>query len=378
MLLLMTFPAGFAVSTATGTVVDYVRPHFGHPYIFADRIVFTSVDGTHLIALDKKGRLQWELAFSGRIFEQITEDDQLFAQSNCDVYQIDVTTGQKSELRTMPENEILIMGFDKSFLAAGDSRFDHKRIRFINPADNSTLWESDKIESLADVTPSTVIAETADRIYEDKNRSYRREHEALCGFDRKTGQAKWSLPLNWPAADSVRAGKYLAVVDMLRILSVPPGHDSKLTILNPDTGDVLSQREGNFRDLWPLDDSMAVFEATGGPTEAELYVCTLPSCAKGPSILLSAREILKGRMYGDYVITAGFYDSACFARATGKRLWEKGQLEWSQPFDNEMIVTDYSRHNRAARILSIDLATGNQRVLFSRIVTDHDRASFKP
>jgi outer membrane protein assembly factor BamB len=355
-----------------------LEARFGHPYIFADRIVFTSADGTHLIALDKKGQLKWELAFSRRIFEQRTEDDGFLVQSGQDVYWIDASTGQKSGLRIMPENELLIVGFDKSFLAAADSRFDHKHIRFINSADGSTLWESDKIESLVDVTPSTIIAEAADRKYDDKDRSYQREREAICGFDRKTGLEKWSLPLSWPAVTSMRVGKYLVVVDMIRMFSLPPGHDRKLIILNPDTGEVLSQREGNFDDLWPLDDSMAVFEGIRGTTQSEFYLCTLPSCAKGSSISLFAREILTVRLYGNYIITAGLYDSACFSRSTGKRLWEKGSLEWSEPFDDQMIVTDYARHDRAARIVSIDLATGKERVLFSRTVTEHDRADFKP
>jgi hypothetical protein len=91
---------------------------------------------------------------------------------------------------------------------------------------------------------------------------------------------------------------------------------------------VLSKRDGKFTDLWPLEDSLAVLERGSGAAEAEFHVCKLPDCPKESPISLSAKEILKVRLYGEYFITAGIYDSARFERATGKRLWEKGQLEW--------------------------------------------------
>jgi hypothetical protein len=152
-----------------------------------------------------------------------------------------------------------------------------------------------------------------------------------------------------------------------------------LLILQADTGAVLSKRSGNFVDLWPLDDALGVLErGRTAADEAEFYVCEFPECAKKSPVSLSAREILSVRLYKDYIITAGIYDAACFERATGKRLWEKGQLEWSQPFDNQMIVTNFSRADQNARVVSVDLRTGQEHVLFSRKVTPHDRISFRP
>src|SRR4051812_6260689 len=78
-----------------------VQPTFGHPYIFADRIVFTSVDGTHLIAIDKKGKLQWELKFPDRIFVEHT-DEALSVQTAKHVYKIELADGKKSEMFVMP------------------------------------------------------------------------------------------------------------------------------------------------------------------------------------------------------------------------------------------------------------------------------------
>jgi hypothetical protein len=245
---------------------------------------------------------------------------------------------------------------------------------------HSTAWESGYIESIVQVTSSTVVAVTAERTYDSKRRGYHLENSNLRGFARKDGRIRWSMPLG--AADvgsvpSAQAQGFLAIVDRLRRYDPSLG-DAQLIILNPDTGAVLSKHDGTFTDLWPLVDSLGVLEHGNGGAEAEFYVCKLPDCAKGDPLSLSAKEILKVRLYGEYIITAGIYDSACFERATGTRLWEKGHLEWSEPFDDEMVVTDFSPKDQTARIVAVNLRNGQEHVLFFRRVTRHDRASFKP
>jgi hypothetical protein len=104
----------------------------------------------------------------------------------------------------------------------------------------------------------------------------------------------------------------------------------------------------------------------------------LPNCAKGPGILLRAKEILRFQSYGDYVLTWGVYDVACFSRNTGERLWQKGQIDRTAPIDARMVAADYDRKKSSARIISIDLKTGAQSVLFEQRVTKNDEASFRP
>lgn len=67
-----------------------------------------------------------------------------------------------------------------------------------------------------------------------------------------------------------------------------------------------------------------------------------------------------------------------FFRTTGKRLWQKGQIDWSEPFGAEMIATDFSAKGSMARIVSINLQTGAERVHFARGVTKKDKTSFRP
>jgi PQQ-like domain len=372
----ITFLCAVALITVTAADVR-VEPTFGHPYIFADRIVFASVDGRRLIGIDKQGHLHWEVAFPVRVFLQ-RSDDQLLVQSGAEVYRLNVSNGTRSEVLRMPKDESLIAEVGTNFLAAADKRFNHNHLRIINPVDHSTAWESSSIEEIVSVTSPTVVAVTADRKYE-REQSYHLENGNLRGFDRKDGQIRWSMPLgaDLGSVASAQVGVFLAVVDRLRTYDPVVG-DTRLLILNPDTGAVLSKRDGKFTDLWPLEDSLAVLERGSGGAEAEFYVCKLPDCAKKNPISLSAREILRVRLYGEYIITAGIYDSACFERATGTRLWEKGQLEWSQPFDDEMVVTDFSPSDQTARIVAVELRSGHEQVLFSRKVTRHDKANFRP
>ena len=153
---------------------------------------------------------------------------------------------------------------------------------------------------------------------------------------------------------------------------------TQLLILNPETGPVLYRLKGEFSDLSASGDSLMVLEEAGGPGQARLYSCSLPECGRNPGLLLSAKEILRFHVHGDYILTWGIYDSACFSRATGKRLWQKGQIDWSEPFGSEMIAANFSSKGSKARIVSINLQTGAERVLFVRRVTKKDKTSFRP
>src|SRR5260370_16539390 len=107
-----------------------------------------------------------------------------------------------------------------------------------------------------------------------------------------------------------------------------------------------------------------VLEDADGHGQARLYTCSLPECGRNPGLLLSAKEILRFRVHGDYILTWGIYDSACFSRATGRRLWQKGQIDWSEPFGSEMIAADFSSKGSKARIFSTNLHTGAPHFLF--------------
>jgi hypothetical protein len=79
------------------------HPSFGHPFVYLDRIVFTSVDGTHLIGIDKTGRKRWERQFPERIYPQRFNDTSLLVQSGRRVYKIGLRSGAQAVWTTLPE-----------------------------------------------------------------------------------------------------------------------------------------------------------------------------------------------------------------------------------------------------------------------------------
>jgi hypothetical protein len=176
---------------------------------------------------------------------------------------------------------------------------------------------------------------------------------------------------------SAASEHFLVVVERLRIIENGTG-STQLLILNPETGAVRYRLKGEFDDLSASGDYLMVLEGAGGPGQARLYTCSLPECGRNPGLLLTAKEILRFQVHGDYILTWGIYDAACFSRTTGKRLWQKGQIDWSEPFGSEMIAADFSFKGSTARIVSINLQTGAERVLFARRVTKKDKTLFRP
>lgn len=361
----------------SGTTV--FQPTFGHPLVYSNRIVFSSVDGKSLIGIDKEGNQKWRIQFPERISVQRWNDAYVLAQSGQSVFQIDVREGAQSKLVTMPESQYLSVDEDDhSLLIATDTRFDHHRVQILDPANYKPIWESSIIEDVIQVTPAMVIAVTAERLT-GPHSSYQLKNAALRAYTRSDGSVRWSLPLEDAyLVTSAVSDHFLVIVESLRAYEGGTG-SKRLRVLDPDTGVILSELRGEFDDLSASGDSLTVLEGTFGvPGEARLFTCMLPNCAKSPGVLLRAKEILRFQSHGDYVLTWGVYDAACFSRITGERLWQKGQIDWTAPFDDRMVAADHDRKKSSARIISIDLKTGAQSVLFEQRVTKNDKANFRP
>jgi hypothetical protein len=304
----------------SATVV--VQPTFGHPLVYADRIIFTSVDGKGLIAIDKEGQQRWAIRFPEAISLNRWSDKAVLVQNGEQVFQVDIEHGIQSKMVAMAKYQYLSVDEgDHTFAVAVDLRFDHHRIQILDPANYTPIWESSTIERILQVTPTMIVAVTATRVIGTHD-SYQLKDAAVRGYDRSNGSISWSIPLS--DADLVTSAvseHFLVVVQRLKVIDGDDGSE-QLLALNPDTGAILSRLRGEFSDLSTKGDSLTVLESasTRDPGKARLYTCVLPQCTKSPGVLLSAKEILRFQTYGDYVLTWGIYDAACFSLATGKRL----------------------------------------------------------
>jgi len=355
-----------------GSANVVVRPCFGHPFIFPDRIVFTSVDRTRLIALDKHGGLQWEVGFSERVDPQRLDESAVVVQTGRQVLRVDVKDGKKTMLLTLPAFQAYVMDADLRYSFSVDTRPGHRDIQFLAFGRSTPLWHVSNVDSIEFVTPKTVVGlATVRKTY--PNSSFTVTSATLNGYDRGNGTLRWSLPLAGSPPDAVRS---VGVGNLLAVINGAFG--STLLVVDPEMGEVLSRRTGQYLDLSDHGTGLAVLESADAPGEATLFFCDLPACTPKTRLHLSAKEILRFRLYGDYVITAGIYDAACFSLSDGRKLWQRGQLEWSLPFDDEMIITDYDRSTNSSRIVSINLRTGVHTVLFAKTVTKHDERAFRP
>lgn len=369
---LVTFALAAALAARPCAANVVIRPHFGHPLIFPERVVFSSVNGKSLIAIDKQGRLQWELSFSERIQPQRLDAASVVIQEGRSVFQIDVVSGKKSLYRRVPKNARFEVDSDLGITYLWDSRPNHRETLVLAGDGRTPRWTTRNVEAIEHVTSTTIVALKTVR-QERADSSFTITGATLVGLDRDSGEVRWSLsPPGSPPEflRSVAVGGNLAVLSGL--------FAATLLVLNPDTGQVLSSRTGRFTDLAEAGSRLAVLEEGEGPGDAGLSFCELPECAPGKAVALKAKEILQFRLHGDYVITAGIYDMACFSRSTAKRLWQKGQMEWSIPFEDSMIVTDFEAQSHTSRIVSIRLSDGTETVLFARPVTKRDENEFLP
>src|SRR5262249_40358543 len=141
------------------------QPTFGHPLVYADRIIFTSIDGKSLIGIDKEGNQKWRIQFAEQISLNRWDDKLLLVQSGEQVLQVDVEQGIQSKLVTMPRFQYLdVDENDHTFLTATDSRFDHHHVQILDPTNYTPIWESSTIERIIRVTPAMIVAVTAARV----------------------------------------------------------------------------------------------------------------------------------------------------------------------------------------------------------------------
>ena len=107
---------------------------------------------------------------------------------------------------------------------------ERRGVQVLDPVQRTIVWESSTIEAIVHVTPSTVVAVTADRRVEARS-SYTLANAALRGYARSDGRVRWSISLADPYVASERSavvGDLLAVIDGIS--------DPALLVLNPETG----------------------------------------------------------------------------------------------------------------------------------------------
>ena len=370
--LLLVAPAGSTVR---------VDPHFQNLDVIGDRILLTSVDGRRLVCLSTDGKKVWERLFRQRIVLGAYDKDSLYVQDGAALHQVNLSAGALSPLGTLPAHQRVGWLPSEGLATSVDDRFDVRSFRMLDPKSLALIWETDSLESVVDIIQDTVVGVRAKRSYE-KGEGYTLSNATLVGLNRRNGALRWEIPLLNHQASSVRAvraGSLLVVID-------DPFTGGRLFCVDPGDGKILSSLAGgddwstgrNFLDV-SIDGSEVVYLDSGhASSDAVLHFATLPDLKDTRTLRLVSKEILRFWLQGDFVLTAGIYDTACFDRKTGARYWEKGAIgQWVRLGDS-MLATDSVDEGKRARVITIALRDGAVHELYSEPVGDKDRKDFRP
>jgi len=359
-----------------------IDPHFQNLSVMGDRILLTSVDGRRLVCLSSDGKKLWERQFQQRIVVGEYDKESLYVQDGTALLKVSLSAGILSPLGTLPAHQLLGWLPSEGLATSIDDRFEVRSFRMLDPKSLALIWKTDDLESVVDIVQDTLVGVRAKRSYEKGGQGYSLSNATLVGLDRRSGALRWKVPLLNDQASSVstaRAGSLLVVID-------DPFSGGRLFCLDPRKGKILSSLAGgddgstgrNFLDV-SVDGSEVVYlDSEQESSDVVLHFATLPDLKDTRTLKLVAKEILRFWLQGDFVLTAGIYDTASFDRKTGERYWEKGALgEWVR-FGDRMLATDSTEGGKRARLITIGLRDGAVRELYSEAVSEQDRKDFSP
>jgi PQQ-like domain len=372
--------AVFLWSRPSGSTVR-IDPHFQNLSVMGDRILLTSVDGRRLVCLSSDGKKLWERQFQERIVVGEYDKESLYVQDGTALLKVGLSAGILSPLGTLPAHQLLGWLPSEGLASSVDDRFDVRSFRMLDPKSLAPIWKTDNLESVVDIVQDTLVGVRAKRSYEKGGQGYSLSNATLVGLDRRSGALRWKVPLLNDQASSVstaRAGSLLVVID-------DPFSGGRLFCLDPRDGRILSSLAAGdesggrtFLEVSMDGPDVAYLESGDATSDAVLHFATLPDLKDTRTLKLVAKEILRFWLQGDFVLTAGIYDTASFDRKTGERYWEKGALgQWVGSGDR-MLATDRTQDGNRARVITIGLRDGAVRELYSEAVSEQDRKDFSP
>jgi len=372
--------AVFFWSRPSGSTVR-IDPHFQNLSVIGDRILLTSVDGRRLVCLGSDGKKLWERQFRHRIVVGEYDKKSLYVQDGASLLQVSLSAGALSPLGTLPAHQLLGWIPSEGLATSVDDRFDFRSFRMLDPKSLALIWKTDNLESVVDIVQDTLVGVRAKRSYEKGGQGYSLSNATLVGLDRRSGALRWKVPLLNDQASSVRAaraGSLLVVID-------DPFSGGRLLCLDPRDGRILSSLAAGddssgrtFLEVSMDGSEVAYLESGDATSDAVLHFATLPDLKDTRTLKLVAKEILRFWLQGDFVLTSGIYDTACFDRKTGERYWEKGALGQWVGFGDRMLATDSTEEGKRARLITIGLRDGAVRELYSEAVSEQDRKDFSP
>jgi outer membrane protein assembly factor BamB len=361
--------AGFMLWSCTATATSIVYPHFSDIEVFGDRFIALSPDHKTLRALTFEGRELWRRSFADPFIMRL-DDAHLQVQEGNAVLRVRAADGAAEVLFQSPEHQILRADRTNGLLYLTDRRFEVNAFQLLDNEPSRPLWKRDDVESVLEVMPERLVAITVKRTYDADGKSFTRSDAAVTALDRKTGDSLWRVALKDDQAAVVKAA---SVAACLVVTDGAPG--GGLLCIDRSSGRVIGRRANppesdffDYADVVHYGDGIAFLERGSDAGEAFLRFASVPSFDVKESIRLLDGEMFNVWLHGDFVLTQGLYSAACFDRRTGRRRWERGQVGDWEILKDQILLSDYDRRRRRARLVLLDIASGKERVLLSEAV----------
>jgi outer membrane protein assembly factor BamB len=354
--------------------LDLVHVSEGYPFfhqleIFGDCLTVVSPDSKTLRGLTFEGREIWRRSIVGDPLVARYDEGHLYVQQQNTVLRLRAADGTAERLFDVPEHQRFVRDSTYGLVYLTDQRFDRNTFQLLDPDSRRPVWHREDIEQLLHVEKDVVVVATARREYQANRGSYSTRDMAVAGLDRGKGEVRWRLALG-------NVGGYVrsAVVSPCLVI-IDEAASGGLICVDPASGRVLGKRAHSRLPEWqPLglgypdvavQGNQVVFlesDLDGG--ETLLRVASVPSFEVTQTLQLAGNEPALS-LQGDFIFTTGLYRTICFDRRTGKERWQRALVgEWKLIGDRAL-VSEYDKSRKHARLVSIDLASGSERVLIS-------------
>lgn len=361
--------AAFLLWSCGGTSGDILHVSYAYPFfyrleVFGDRFTAVSPDSKTLRGLTFDGRELWRRSIVGDPLVARYDDAHLSVQEYNTVLRLRVTDGAVEKLFDVPEHQRFVRDRTNGLVYLIGQRFERNTFQLLDPDSRRPMWRREDIESILHVEQDFLIVATATREYDANRRSFSTHDVSVTGLDRRAGEVRWRVALNNNSVfvRAVAVSACLVVID--------EGAGGGLVCIDPASGRILGRRAHSttwglsYPDVVAEGDQVAFLESTTSGGETFLRFASVPSFEVTESLRLGGNEPTLS-LHGNHVFIKGLYRAACFDRHTGDRRWQRALVgEWKL-LDDRILLSDYDRRRKRARLVMLDVASGSARVILS-------------
>lgn len=344
--------------------VSYAYPFFYRLEVFGDRFTAVSPDSKTLRGLTFDGRELWRRSIVGDPLVARYDDAHLYVQEENTVLRLRVTDGAVEELLDVPKHQRFVKDSTNGLVYLIDRRFERNAFQLLDPDSRQPTWQREDIESILHVEQNLLVVATATREYDANRRSFSTRDVAVTGLDRRAGEVRWRVALN------SHTGFVRAAAASACLVVIDEGVSGGLICIDPVSGRILGRRPHSttwglsYPDVVAERDQVAFLEKKTSGSETFVQFASVPSFEVTKSLRLAGNEPTLS-LQGNHVFIKGLYRALCFDRQTGNQRWDHSLVgEWKL-LEDQILLSDYDKRRKRARLVMLDVASGRERVILS-------------